>query len=144
MPIARIRLALLVPLAMLPAACDLPRDPARTTELIRENGVIRLGMIEGVAREPAAERELAAAAQLLGARVERTSGPGEELLEKLERGELDLVYGSFAMNSPWARNVQLGRAPGWRVEPPSDHAAPRFAFRTGENGWVMTMERLKP
>jgi hypothetical protein len=76
--------------------------------------------------------------------VTRVRGPGELLLARLERGELDLVYGTFAAGSPWRRNVHLGRAPGWRIPPPQDHEAPRFAFRLGENGWIMTMERLKP
>lgn len=127
------------------AGCtELPRDPERTAELIREKGEIRLGVVAGVPPEPAAERQLATAASQLGARVTRTTGPGELLLAQLERGELDLVYGTFAASSPWSKHVHLGQPPAWRVAPPKDREAPRFAFRLGENGWIMTVERLRP
>jgi hypothetical protein len=136
--------ALLLTLSLVSSCGELPRDPERTTNLIREKGEIRLGMVAGVPPQAAAEREIAATAAHLGARVTRTHGPGELLLAQLERGELDLVYGTFAANSPWSKHVHLGRPPDWRVKPPKDREAPRFAYRLGENGWIMTMERVKP
>jgi hypothetical protein len=126
------------------SGCGLPRDPESTVRLIRENGSIRVGMVAGVPPDPAAERELSSAAESLGAGISRRQASGEVLLGQLERGELDLVYGKFATNSPWMRNVHIGRAPGWRIDPPPDLEVPRFAYRHGENGWIMTMERAKP
>jgi hypothetical protein len=137
-------LLLIAACTLLGACSNIPQDPERTTDLIRENGEIRLGMVAGVAPDHAAERQLATAAAELGATVTRTHGPGELVLAQLERGELDLVYGTFAASSPWKKAVYFGEPPGWRIAPPKGHEAPRFAFRLGENEWIMRMERIEP
>ena len=62
------------------------------------------------------------------------------MLRELEEGRIDLVYGRFAKDSPWARKVHLGHALGVRAEPPKHVEAPRFAYRNGENGWIMLIE----
>lgn len=134
-------LALAVPLALLGAGCaELPRDPERTIDRIRERGTIRLGMVAAAAPDPRAEAALAAVAGQLGARIERHDGHGEDLLAGLDTGRYDIVYGRFADGSPWAGHVHLGTPPGWQRTPGKDERAPRFAFRNGENGWIMRVE----
>lgn len=124
------------------AACgDMPRDPERTEALVRETGTIRLGWVEGTPPGPKANEVLAQIAQTTGATVERAAGDSEHLLGELEDGRIDLVYGRFAQDSPWATKVHLGYALGWRAEPPKHVEAPRFAFRNGENGWIMRFEK---
>ena len=139
---SKAKLAILAVVLPLAGCGDLPRDPAGTMQAIRETGELRLGMAAGVPPQREAEEALQNAADLLEARVVRTQGPSEDLLARLEHGELDLVYGSFASASPWQQRVYFGHPPGWRVSPPKDEEAPRFASRLGENGWIMTMERL--
>ncbi|MEZ4449733.1 MAG: hypothetical protein R3B09_09645 [Nannocystaceae bacterium] len=132
-------LSVVVGLAL--AGCSgLPRDPAGTSDRVAERGVIRLGDVEGAAPEPAAERALSRLAAATGARIERVPGHGEELLEGLQEGEYDLVYGRFADDSPWAEAVHLGRPLGDPVGASSSQRAPRFAFRHGENGWIAAVE----
>lgn len=123
------------------AGCaDMPRDPERTEALVRESGTIRLGLVAGLRGEPEARAALARIEQETGARATPREGDSETLLRLLEEGKIDLVYGQFAMDSPWVRNVHLGKALGWRAEPPKHVAAPRFAYRNGENGWIMLVE----
>jgi hypothetical protein len=124
-------------------ACDgIPRDPARTREQVRESGAIRLGWVTGAPEEPEARRVLSEVERAAGARSQLRRGDSETLLGELEEGKIDLVYGAFAMDSPWAKKVHLGKALGWRAEPPMHVTAPRFAYRNGENGWIMQVERV--
>lgn len=127
-------------LPLLAACSDLPRDPGETLERVKERGTIRLGVIDGVDPDPAIERVLARVAAKTGARVERIPGHGEELLEALEEDGVDLVYGRFADDSPWATAVFFGQPPGFEGTPPKSMRLPRFAFRLGENGWIATLE----
>jgi DNA-binding transcriptional LysR family regulator len=136
--------SLALALTLVLAGCDLPRDPERTADNVRSRGVLRLGMVAGEAPDPAAERQLATVARAHAAVVRRRSGPSEALLKALEDGEVDLVFGHFPADSPWAHYVHLGRVPGNLAEPPKDVSAPRFAFRNGENGWIMAVERARP
>lgn len=123
------------------AGCaDIPRDPERTEALIRETGVIRVGWVARVPPNPAALAALGEVQSATGARIESRLGDSEMLLTDLEEGKIDLVYGSFAADSPWMKKVHLGRAHGFRAEPPKHVAAPRFAYRMGENGWIMRVE----
>lgn len=128
---------------LLLAGCDtIPRDPSRTSERIAKTGVIRLGAVAGAESDPAIERALGALAAGTGARVERIAGPGEAMLESLEKGEIDLVYGRFADDSPWAAHVHLGTPSGGSEGYPKSRRMPRFAMRNGENGWIMTVEKV--
>jgi hypothetical protein len=128
--------------ALTAAACSQPpSDPAGTTARIERSGTVVLGEVAAAPPSQAAEAVIARAAGQLGARVERRSGHGEELLDKLEHGQVDIVYGHFAKKSPWAAKVHLGEPIGRRKAVPGDEAVPRFAFRNGENGWIMRVER---
>lgn len=128
-------------LAALAGCSEPPRDPGGTTERIRRSGTILLGEVEGAPRSREGEAALANVAARLDARVARVPGPGEELLDELEKGELDVVYGHFAMTSPWSRNVHFGSPLGGRETVGKGERVPRFAFRHGENGWIMRVER---
>ncbi len=130
----------LLPAVLLSACADIPRDPERTEELVRETGVVRLGWVGGAAPDAAASQALRAISQRTGARIERHPGESDAVLRDLADGKLDLVYGHFARSSPWAKEVHLGSALGWRAKPPKRERAPRFAMRKGENGWVMLVE----
>ncbi len=134
---------LLTIVALALAGCaDFPRDPERTEALVRESKVIRLGWVTAAAPEPKALEILAKIEEATGARIQSKQADSEALLRELEEGKIDLVYGHFAMNSPWVKHVHLGKALGWRAESPKHVAAPRFAYRNGENGWIMRVEGL--
>lgn len=124
------------------AGCgEIPRDPERTEALVRASGVIRLGWVEGTPLEPKAGEVLTNIEHATAAKVERRNGDSEKLLRELEEGKIDLVYGRFAQDSPWATQVHFGYALGWRAIPPKHVETPRFAFRNGENEWIMRVEK---
>lgn len=127
--------------AVLSACSEPPRDPAGTTERIERTGAIVVGEIAGAPGSGRAEAALGRVAARLGAKVERRRGHGEDLLKKLEHGEIDLVYGHFAKTSPWATKVHLGSPLGRRAKVPAEAQVPRFVFRKGENGWIMRVEQ---
>ena len=127
-------------LIALAGCADFPRDPERTEALVRKSKAIRLGWVSAAPPEPEGLEALAEIEQATGARIQSKQGDSEALLGELEEGKIDLVYGHFAMDSPWARQVHVGKALGWRAEPPKHVAAPRFAYRNGENGWIMLVE----
>ncbi|MDR7102699.1 hypothetical protein [Croceicoccus sp. BE223] len=134
------RTILVLPVAPMLAACGMPHDPAGTEDHIRKRGSVILGEVEGAAPDPASQRQLARAASSLGATVTRIPGHGEELLEGLEEGHFDLVYGEFADDSPWATSVHFGQPATRDGKPGKSERLPRFAFRNGENGWIMRVE----
>ncbi len=137
-----VRGAIIMTMLALLAGCDMPRDPGETTDSIQQRGAIRLGLAAPLS--PDSEQQVRAAAKDLQVRLDIVPGEGEALLRKLEEGELDIVHGTFASNSPWSANVHLGKVAGRRAQPASDEAAPRFAYRNGENGWIMAMEKARP
>lgn len=132
--------AILTVLLALSACSDLPRDPEDTSARVRAEKIIRLGEVAGAPKDAAAEAALQRLAVRTGARVERTQGHGEELLEGLEEGKFDLVYGHFADDSPWARHVHFGTPPAGPKHPAKSQRVARFAFRMGENGWLSMVE----
>lgn len=128
------RVAALLALIWL-ASCGGPRDPARTLQSV-DHGVIRVGVIdnppfalnvegqvEGV--EPAMVRELASQ---LHSKIVWVPGPAPDLLESLERFQLDLVIGGLTSKNPWRQKLAI--TDPFYVErlvvgSPPDVAAPR-------------------
>lgn len=135
------RIGLAIAVLALAGCADIPRDPEGTEALVRKTGAIRIGWTMGAQPDPAVLVALGKLQSETGASIQSRVADGETLLSELEDGKLDLVYGRYAMDSPWAPKVHLGRALGLREEPAKTVAAPRFAMRNGENGWIMRVEK---
>jgi len=124
------------------AACaDYPRDAEGTLDAVHERRTIRLGLGPTAAADRAVlERFIGTLGQSTGARMQTVAGPQEELLAKLEHGEIDLVAGHFVEDSPWLADVAL-------IEPlttrPSGDRKIGLALvaRNGENAWIGLIER---
>lgn len=126
--------------SLLLASCNMPRDPQRTTELVKETSTIRLGWIEGAEAGPHVTEALEKLSQATGARLKITRADSETIFEDLAGGRLDLAYGNLAKDNPWNTEVYFGRAIDWRARPPAPERASRFVMRNGENGWIMLVE----
>lgn len=128
--------------ALLLAACaDYPRDISGTLDEIHVRGTLRVGF---AAIQPE-EKEIARAfvarlERATEARAVATTAPAEHLLAQLEDGNLDLVMGDFAADTPWLSDVAV-------IEPLSER---REGQRTiglapvaanGENRWIVLLER---
>lgn len=129
-------------LGLLSACVDLPRDPDGTLERVRAERSIRVGLAGPL--DPAETRS----ARVLLDRVQAGTGAApaieraalEPLLARLEEGEVDMVLGRFAADTPWRTRVTLtvplddlaGRGGGSHL-----HAA----LRNGENQWITLVQR---
>jgi len=130
--------------ALLLAACgSYPRDIEGTRDRVEAGRVIRVGLFPGSLAGP--DRAMAAVylsrlSRATGAAPRIVMGAGESLLARLEAGELDLVIGEIAADSPWIDGVAV-------IEPLSEHRVNDRIIglspmaRNGENRWVMLLER---
>lgn len=128
------------------AACaEIPMDPEGTLERVRAQGVFRVGIIAPGAHPRDHDRQrrlIAHVARSTGARPLIGTGSAERLLTAVERGEVDLVIGELAQDSPWSKHVTLLpplRTPseGQSKSVPTLHAV----ARNGENGWIALLHR---
>jgi len=90
--------------------------------------------------EPAAHRFVAQLEQATGAQTTIDAASAERQLVRLEEGDLDLVIGEFAADTPWATSVAI-------IEPLATRRAGKRtlelapAARNGENRWIALVER---
>jgi len=128
-------------LLLLSACGPYPRDIEGTFESVEKNGVVRVGLTEiAPADERATQNYLARIEAATGAKVRATFGPAERQLAALEAGDLDLVIGEFAEDTPWLDSVAV-------IEPIASRTvgdrriglAPVAA--NGENRWIGVLEK---
>ena len=67
------------------------------------------------------------------------TAPAALLLRDLEDGDLDVVFGDFAKDSPWSSRVTLAPPPAGE-DGASGEPLLRPALRKGENRWYMFVE----
>lgn len=128
-------------------ACGIPRDPEGTLERV-EGGTVRAGITENPpwtdlsGGQPAGvEVDLIEAfADSVNARVEWFDGSQAELLESLEKRELDVVVGGLTADDPWSQmvtftqpyaeiSILVGVPPG--QQPPEEVDGLRVAVERG-------------
>jgi hypothetical protein len=125
------------------AGCDsLPKDADGTSDRVKAEHRFQVGIIADGGDRAVLDRErlfLAAIARASGAAPQVRKGASEPLLLALEDGQLDLVVGLLAPDSPWLGRVAL-------LPPVAEPVAPQHlvltgAARNGENRWIMLLER---
>lgn len=131
----------LLVLCALPACHALPRDPAGTSTRIATEKRFVVGETEtGMAGRPEVQMLIARIEQRTGARAQWRKGQGEALLQQLDQGKIDLIFGRFRKDSPWRTDVVFG-PPLSSSGPNEDPVELKTAMRNGENRWIMTVER---
>ena len=149
------RLLLLVAAVVLLTGCgtslvpdDFPADPDGTLDRIHADGVVRVGAsprpgwVELGGGDPTGrEPELVEAfAESLGADVEWTVTGEEDLVKRLEEGEIDLAVGGFTEDNAWVDKVGLTRTYA-EVEVAGTTEAHVMMVPMGENAWMSRLER---
>lgn len=119
-----------------------PDDIEGTLDRIEKQHVIHVGLIAGL--DPAARKPvqdyLMRVAHETGAIPKFSVGAAEPILSRIESGELDLVIGEVAKDSPWITEVAL-------LDPLTERSvgARTIALtpiaRNGENRWIMLLEK---
>lgn len=124
--------------------CGFPRDSDHTLDRVRGREirvgvsehppwtVISNGAVEGI--EPGIVDRIARGMQ---ARASYRRGAESELLEALERRELDLVVAGLTDDSPWKGRVALTKP--YDSDPSGRKHV--FAVAPGENAWLVEVER---
>ncbi len=125
--------------ALLAGCDDFPKDISGTTEAILRSGAMRAGI---VASDRSGEENALATrlADSLDVAAEVSESSTEDLVRGLEEGEIDIVIGSFAKDTPWADRAAI-TGPARAIDPPADHPALRALVRPGENRWLIHVER---
>jgi hypothetical protein len=124
------------------AACGpYPDDISGTLDRIEQKGEVRVGLTEIRPVDDAAVRRFVERIeQASGAEASIDSGPQERQLARLEDGELDLVIGEFASDTPWLQSMAI-------IEPLSSRRVGKRTIelapvvRPGENRWAALVER---
>jgi hypothetical protein len=136
-----LRLTALLFCVILAACGPYPRDVSGTLDAIEQHGRVRVGLAD-LRREdePLARAFISRVERATGARADVDTGHLESQLARLEEGELDLVIGELAVDTPWAPAVAIveplrQRREGERVLGLSPVTA------NGENRWVALLER---
>ncbi len=132
---------------LLVAGCTIPTDPMGTLDRARD-GVMRVGMTEAEAwarrddgQRSGVEVELVQRfAEGLGARIEWTDGSEEELFERLDAGQLDLVIGGITATSPWKASAALTRPYATVLSDLGEPEKHVLAARLGENDFLTELD----
>jgi len=134
---------LLLPIMLLAGCGDYPRDIEGTLGRIETRGTIAVGIIAGAgdhADRPKIEAYLSRVAQATRAQPRLIVDAAEPLLLRLEGGELDLVIGEVAADTPWKTDVAILEPITTRPIGDTDISLSPIA-RNGENRWIMLLER---
>ena len=124
--------------AALGACSDYPRDIEGTLDRVESSKVIRIGLVSG-AVSPDFRPYVTRLERATGARAAISTGHGEQLLARLEDGQIDMVFGAFAKDSPWRDDVAIVEPLGGvKVGARELRFSP--VARNGENRWVMLLE----
>lgn len=117
-------------------SCDpFPRDPNDTTQHIMTSGQFHAAVVESE-NEVEARDFIAHIEKAAGATAVIETGDASQLLHQLVLGDLDVVAGPFALDSPWKDEVDFNEDPHHRGLP-EDTVVTRVATRKGENRWFI-------
>ncbi len=126
---------------------QMPADPEGTTERV-EGGTVRVGVtanppwvdVDGSGEPGGTEPALVSGfAEQLDAELDWSVGSEAQLMQALERGELDLVIGGFHDDTPWTEKAAVTRpyTESTTAEGTAKHV---MIVRMGENRFLTTLE----
>lgn len=120
-----------------------PNDPQNTLDKAT-NGVLKVGFSEN---KPWVVKEADSAngiepemirkfAQQINARIQWVNGSEQELFEKLEKRELDMVIAGLTDKTPW-KNKKIGLTRYYHIKGKEKHV---MAVKQGENRFQVELE----
>ncbi len=135
-------ISLILALAALTGCDSYPRDIAGTGRQVTDTRRLRVGYGQMTADDRAlADRYVSRVAAATGSRADAPRlASNEALFASLEKGDLDLVIAEVAADSPWLTDVAVIE-PLVRRRTGDRELGLSPVARSGENRWVMTLER---
>lgn len=149
-PMAAVRALVLVLLILL-AGCsapDFPRDPEGTLLRVM-GGELHVGVSPNPPHTEVADDGSVSGTEVgiiedwaatLGAEVVWSSGAESALMEQLRLGELDVLVGGLASDSPWSTHAALTRPYTEVTGPDGNPQKLVLAARLGENALLVSLE----
>lgn len=128
---------------------QIPADPHGTLERV-QGGVLRVGVTANdpwvSLADPGAPSGTEPAliegfAEQLGAELEWTDGSEADLVQALDRGDLDVVVGGFVADTPWAEEAAITR-PYAEITTVEGTVERVMIVRMGENGFLVELEKF--
>lgn len=149
-PCSRRVLALVLAGVLLLAGCFVPRDPDKTLERVDARRELVVGVISAPPltvvngdQVSGSEAELMTAfARTRGASVRWVVGNGEQLVEKLDHHDVDLMVGGLTAQSPFKSKVGLTRGYVTDRDEYGKRVERVVAAPLGENALVTALERF--
>ena len=133
------RLGALGLVILLMACSNIPADPNGTSERILSTRIFEVGIVTG-SNPKDTTAIVERIEKITGAKARVTRDETSLLTDQLEQGEIDLIIGSFAKNSPLKKSVAFSAAIGNR-KVQSDQPVTRAGMPMGENRWIMLVEK---
>lgn len=149
MKVSKATFAVVVMVLMTGCGAQVPADPYGTLDRVRD-GVVRVGVSENDpwvvvhdAGPPTGTESalITAFADQLGADVAWVDGSEAELVEALDRGDLDVVLAGFAEDTPWMEEAAATR-PYAEIATMDGMQRHVMLVRLGENGFLTALERF--
>lgn len=139
-------------LAVTGCSATIPSDPDGTLDRVTD-GTLRVGVSPNppwtdLPGGPDADPEgsevdlVEGFAASIGADVEWVPGGEEDLIGRLERGELDLVIGGLTARSPWSEKAALTYRYTETTGPEGEKELHVMAAPMGENAFLVELERF--
>ncbi len=119
------------------ACSDYPRDSAGTLDRAQD-GSFTVGWSGQAQADPWVQRFVQAVAARIGSRPVSVAGDTEPLLSRLEKGEIDLIVGTFEHKSPWEGRVTFSR-PVFIAD--NGALEGKAASHSGEHAWAIEIDR---
>lgn len=129
-----------VALGMLTGCDDFPKDMAGTMEGVLSSGTMRAGIVAG-GPEDEQRALIARLASSLNVEASIFTGSTEDLVHRMNNGEIDILVGEFSANTPWKSQVGM-TGPVRAINPPADKPVLRAIVRSGENRWLMKVAKI--
>jgi len=142
--------AAVLTVALAGCSTSFPADPEGTLERVT-GGTLRVGISpnppwtdlpDGPDGEPSGTevRLVEDFAETIGAGITWVPGGEEDLIGRLERGELDLVIGGLTAKSPWSEKAALTYRYAETTGPEGEKELRVMAAPMGENAFLVELE----
>lgn len=130
-------------IALVPAACGIPRDPDKSSERIKASHELRVGISDNPPWTDARAEPTGIEANIVrsfaareGAKILWTRGSETSLAQGLKRHELDLAIGGFDAKTPWKAIAGVSQA----FAETSDKKKHVFLAAPGENRFILSLD----